>query len=165
MNMAIDRNRESKKGFTLVELLVVVAIIAILVAVSIPIFTGKLNEAKEAVDKANERALKAVMAEAVLTGEITYFDPGSKGYVTQKFDDLERGSTSTAVFYYTEDGTLSVTIDFGIDKVYPAPENVCKAQSDSGHKKGAYLAMQISISTVKEMPECTILWIPPHSNN
>ena len=34
------KTKLNKKGFTLAELLVVVAIIAILVAVSIPIFTG-----------------------------------------------------------------------------------------------------------------------------
>ena len=40
----------TKKGFTLAELLIVVAILAILVAVSIPIFTSKLDEAKRATD-------------------------------------------------------------------------------------------------------------------
>ena len=50
---------KNKKGFTLAELLVVVAIIAILVAVSIPIFTGKLDEARKNTDLANERAAKA----------------------------------------------------------------------------------------------------------
>lgn len=49
----------NKKGFTLAELLIVVAIIAILVAVSIPIFTSRLNEAKRSTDLANERAAKA----------------------------------------------------------------------------------------------------------
>ncbi|MEG2785480.1 MAG: prepilin-type N-terminal cleavage/methylation domain-containing protein, partial [Anaerovoracaceae bacterium] len=46
----------NKKGFTLAELLVVVAIIAILVAVSIPIFSGKLEEARKNTDLANVRA-------------------------------------------------------------------------------------------------------------
>lgn len=59
----------NKKGFTLAELLVVVAIIAILVAVSIPIFTGKLNEARENTDKANMRAAKAAMVTAYLSDE------------------------------------------------------------------------------------------------
>lgn len=59
----------NKKGFTLAELLVVVAIIAILVAVSIPIFTGKLNEARENTDQANARAAKAAAVTEYLQAE------------------------------------------------------------------------------------------------
>ena len=47
------------KGFTLAELLIVVAIIGVLVAISIPIFTGQLNKAKQATDVANARSLYA----------------------------------------------------------------------------------------------------------
>ena len=36
---------KNKKGFTLAELLIVVAIIAVLVAVAIPIFTSQLEKA------------------------------------------------------------------------------------------------------------------------
>ena len=43
-------------GFTLVEMLIVVAIIAILVAVSIPVLNSSLDNAKKAVDDANLRA-------------------------------------------------------------------------------------------------------------
>lgn len=39
-----------KKGFTLAELLVVVAIVAILAAISIPIFTRQLEASREATD-------------------------------------------------------------------------------------------------------------------
>ncbi len=64
----IMKTKINKKGFTLAELLVVVAILAILVAVSIPIFTGKLTEAKEATDAANLRAARAVAITTVLEG-------------------------------------------------------------------------------------------------
>lgn len=57
-----------KKGFTLAELLIVVAIIAVLVAISIPIFTAQLEKAREATDEANIRSLYAECAAAVLTG-------------------------------------------------------------------------------------------------
>ena len=50
----------NKKGFTLMEMLIVVAIIVILVAVSIPTFTSSLDDAKKATDDANLRAAKAV---------------------------------------------------------------------------------------------------------
>lgn len=52
----------NKKGFTLAELLVVVAIIGVLVAVSIPIFTSQLKKARIATNQANARAAYAAAA-------------------------------------------------------------------------------------------------------
>lgn len=49
----------NKKGFTLMELLIVVAIIAVLVAIMIPTFAGSLTKAKAAADQANLRAAYA----------------------------------------------------------------------------------------------------------
>lgn len=46
-------------GFTLIEMLIVVAIIAILIMVSIPLVTGALEKTRDATDQANERAAKA----------------------------------------------------------------------------------------------------------
>ena len=40
----------NKKGFTLAELLIVVAIIAVLVAIGIPIFASQLEKSREAAD-------------------------------------------------------------------------------------------------------------------
>ena len=58
--------RRSKNGFTLAELLIVVAIIAVLVAVSIPIFTNQMEKSREATDLANVRAAYSdIMAEAM----------------------------------------------------------------------------------------------------
>ena len=61
--------KNSKKGFTLAELLIVVAIIGVLVAVSIPIFTSQLEKAREATDLANIRAAKAAAVAAYLDEE------------------------------------------------------------------------------------------------
>jgi len=63
--------RLNKKGFTLAELLIVLAIIAVLVAIAIPIFTSQLEKAREATDAANIRAAYAEVQTAVLTGEDT----------------------------------------------------------------------------------------------
>lgn len=59
--------KENKKGFTLAELLIVVAIIAVLVAISIPIFSSQLEKARESTDLANIRAAYAEISAAALT--------------------------------------------------------------------------------------------------
>lgn len=60
----------SKKGFTLAELLIVVAIIAVLVAVSIPIFNGQLEKARRAVDMQNARIIKSALTNAYNEGRM-----------------------------------------------------------------------------------------------
>ncbi|MDY3771736.1 MAG: prepilin-type N-terminal cleavage/methylation domain-containing protein [Candidatus Faecousia sp.] len=47
---------KNTKGFTLMEMLIVVAIIAILIAIAIPTFTAQLEKAREAADIANIRS-------------------------------------------------------------------------------------------------------------
>lgn len=56
----------NKKGFTLAELLIVVAIIAVLVAIAIPLFTKQLEKSRDAVTVANLRAAYAEAAVKVL---------------------------------------------------------------------------------------------------
>lgn len=64
-------NSRKKKGFTLAELLIVVAIIGVLVAISIPIFTSQLEKAREATDEANIRSIYAQLSADVLTENTT----------------------------------------------------------------------------------------------
>lgn len=56
-------------GFTLVEMLIVVAIIAILVAVSIPLISNALDKTRHATDEANERAAKSEIMIAYMISE------------------------------------------------------------------------------------------------
>lgn len=58
-----------KKGFTLAELLIVVAIIAVLVAISIPIFSSQLEKSREATDLANVRSAYAEVVAAAATDD------------------------------------------------------------------------------------------------
>lgn len=62
------RNKH-KKGFTLAELLIVVAIIGVLVAISIPVFTSQLHKAEVATDWANLRAYYAEIQADYITTE------------------------------------------------------------------------------------------------
>lgn len=76
-------NRKNK-GFTLAELLIVVAIIAVLVAISIPIFTSQLEKSREATDLANVRAAYAQVMTAANVGDkgSAYYDQLTKEYKT-----------------------------------------------------------------------------------
>ena len=57
----------NKKGFTLMEMLIVVAIIVILVAIAIPTFSSSLDDAKAATDAANLRGAKGIAEVADMT--------------------------------------------------------------------------------------------------
>ena len=76
----------NKKGFTLMEMLIVVAIIAILIAIAIPTFTSALNKAHDAADAANLRSYYAELQVEKLLNETTTTAPdktdGSKEYQT-----------------------------------------------------------------------------------
>ena len=61
MMKTLGAKLKNKKGFTLMEMLIVVAIMVILVAVSIPMFTSQVDKAKTTTDQANERAAKSVL--------------------------------------------------------------------------------------------------------
>ena len=59
--------KKNNKGFTLAELLIVVAIIAVLVAIAIPVFTSQLEKSRDSVSVSNMRAAYAEAATAMLT--------------------------------------------------------------------------------------------------
>ena len=61
---------KKEEGFTLAELLIVVAIIAVLVAISIPIFTSQLEKSRESTDQANVRSAYAALV-------ADYLDPSN----------------------------------------------------------------------------------------
>lgn len=61
--------KKNNRGFTLAELLIVVAIIAVLTAIAIPVFTSQLEKSREATDLANIRSAYAEQMAAYLTGD------------------------------------------------------------------------------------------------
>lgn len=76
------KNRKNK-GFTLAELLIALVVIAVLIAVSIPLLTGSLEKSKESSDIANMRNARVVLSTAYMMEEVKpghingyYYDGG-----------------------------------------------------------------------------------------
>lgn len=54
----IQRKLKNKKGFTLVELIIVIAILGILTAIAVPKFSGFTTKAKTSADAANIKTIQ-----------------------------------------------------------------------------------------------------------
>ena len=66
--MINDKSFKNNKAFTLQELLIVIAIIAILIAVTIQIFSASLEKSRRAVDMSNARNIVAALSVGYLSG-------------------------------------------------------------------------------------------------
>ena len=83
--------KHNRKGFTLIEMLVVIAIIAVLVAIVIPIVNSSTDRSEAATDAANLRAVLAALNVDVLNGNKTVNDILADAVSpTSKFDSDAR---------------------------------------------------------------------------
>ena len=116
--------KRNRKGFTLMEMLIVVAIIAILIAVAIPTFSSALSKAKLATDEANLRALKGLIVTAYLTNEASFTDASyalnddGSAYVTGTDGMPSKSGTGDIYYNCTVSGTTyTFEANPGIDDV------------------------------------------------
>lgn len=58
--------RKNKKGFSLVELMIVVVIMGILIAVAIPLYNGIVEKSRQNVCQSNQRTVRSCFAEWIL---------------------------------------------------------------------------------------------------
>ena len=88
----MKEKKENCQGFTILELLIVVAILAVLIALAIPVFSQQLEKSRETTDLANVRSAYANVMIKVNEGE-----PDAKATVklVQKTDDWQSADPIT----------------------------------------------------------------------
>ncbi len=89
--------KKNNKGFTLAELLIVVAIIAVLVAIAIPVFTSQLEKSREATDLSNIRSAYAEAVAEYLSNGATSATSAKVGQVQQKSASWQMGADNAVL--------------------------------------------------------------------
>lgn len=137
--------KTNKKGFTLAELLIVIAIIAVLIAIAIPTFSGALRNARLQTDHANIRSAYAMVMTANMMGDIDY-----NGVMKAP------PATGSITYYFNKDGSLTansntngyqlqVDADYNASSTPPSKECAasvgCQGTNAGKHDKGSYITI------------------------
>lgn len=91
--------RNNKKGFTIVELVIVIAVIAILSAVLIPTFSGVVEKANNAADLQNARNAYTEYLVENPTSEVKYVLQNGKYYSVDDFDGTPATTITEGTVY------------------------------------------------------------------
>ena len=120
-----------KKGFTIVELVIVIAVIAILAAVLIPTFSGVIKAANESKYLQQARAAWVDYVATLPANEIEKL-ADIDGYITYKY-----GTDDADVLYFSvKDGSFNGKLDgkptSGAEYTYDTTKNAVVPTTSSG---------------------------------
>ncbi len=112
--------RNNKKGFTIIELVVVIAVIAILAAVLIPTFSSIIKKANESVDIQAAKNMNTFLATADITDGVdsildVYDVFEESDYIVENYAPLYKGRS----YYYSVEDNMVLYLDTDGNVIYP----------------------------------------------
>ena len=134
--------RSTKKGFTIVELVIVIAIIAILAAVLIPTFASLIQKANESNDIQAAKNMNTFLAAANVTGDVksildVYDVFEDSGFAVENYTPLYKNR----YYYYDKEYNQILYVDEKFNVIYPTEH---KGETSTGRTW-----MSLSMSTPK----------------
>ena len=134
--------RSNKKGFTIVELVIVIAIIAILAAVLIPTFASLIQKANESNDIQAAKNMNTFLAAANVTGDVksildVYDVFEDSGFAVENYTPLYKNR----YYYYDKEYNQILYVDEKFNVIYPTEH---KGETSTGRTW-----MSLSMSTPK----------------
>ena len=115
----------NEKGFTLAELLIVVAIIAVLVAIAIPTFSDQIERSREAVDISNLRSAYSQALTKIMTVPVKTYP-----VVVEFKQQAEGWSTDTSDLPFELPSNFNFTESDGAQTLFFTKENADKDDVD-----------------------------------
>ena len=137
-----------KKGFTLVELVVVIAVIAILAATSVGVYFGMLESANRSADEAAVTQMNKILLLEDTLGDVdSIFDVHEalerNGLYPDDYTALSKGHK----FYYDRNEKKILLVNGEGEVVYP------EDQTDKDHSDCQWYSLNLSIGTEKIIEE------------
>ena len=144
------KRQNKKRGFTIIELVIVVAVIAILSAVLIPTFTGIIKKSRQSADEAAVRNMNTILASEVVDKPDDIFDVAK--LLSENGFNTENGLFTVykdRAFYWHKPTNQIVYVDLedgAFDLVYPKEvEGFAKANCQA---LGTNIPTEVIVPTV-----------------
>lgn len=101
---------QKKNGFTLMEMLVIVAVVVLLAAIVIPVYNNALEKTREAVCTANRRTLYALLSMRRMTDELDTLEDALAAYEAEGEDILADYTCPDGGVISVEGGSVTCSI-------------------------------------------------------